>query len=75
MKNIKINQKDKILIAIDILRGTLRNINGQREERQMYKDYLNRHKRYAKIVCENLCDDYPEYAEFLTKNFQKIADG
>ncbi len=64
---VKLNQKDKILIAIDILRGTLRNINGQREERQMYKDYLNRHKRYAKIVCENLCDDYPEYAEFLTK--------
>ena len=61
----KLNQRDHILIAIDVLRST-------RERDQydagIYEEYLRTHLRYAKIVCEKIKDRYPEYGEYLSRN-------
>ncbi|MDE7231328.1 MAG: leucine-rich repeat domain-containing protein [Oscillospiraceae bacterium] len=57
-----LRQKQLILIAIDVLRGT----PGQFANRtEMYSEYLKRHLNYAHKVCEKIKPEYPEYAEFL----------
>ncbi len=59
---IRISRRQLILIAIDVLRSTDRQFtNGTKA----YSDYLRRHIRFAKTVCEKLKTGYPEYAEFL----------
>lgn len=63
-ETIRLSQRDKILIAIDILRGDM--IPGRVEERTMYENYLIGHRRYAEIVCRNAYSDHPEYGDFLT---------
>lgn len=58
----RITQRDRILIAIDVLRST-------REQYQsdtgIYKEYLRTHLRYAKIVCEKIGDKFPEYKRYI----------
>lgn len=61
---IKLNQRKKILIAIDVLRSTQRSCDS---DTKMYSDYLRTHKRYAAIVCERIKADYPEYGEYFYK--------
>ncbi len=62
----QLHQKEKILLAIDILRST--------EElfpnREIYACYLRNHFRYAEIVCKALPEKWHEYAEFL-RNFHQ----
>ena len=70
-ETIRLNQRDKILIAIDILRGD--EIPGRGENRTLYKKYLNGHRRYAGMVCRNIYSDYPEYGDFIA-DFFKVAD-
>ena len=66
-ETIRLNQRDKILIAIDILRGD--EIPGRGENRALYENYLNGHRRYAKIVCRDIYSDYPEYGDFIAEYF------
>lgn len=57
-----ITNRQLIPIAIAVLRSTPELFtNGTKA----YSDYLRRHLRYAKTVCEKLQTSYPEYAEFL----------
>lgn len=73
---VKLNQRDKILIAIDVLRGSdLSHIScGIRktynENRDLYRNYLKGHLRYAKKICKEIHYDYPEYSNYLSE-FQK----
>ena len=67
-ETIRLNQRDKILIAIDILRGD--EIPGRGENRALYENYLNGHRRYAKIVCRDIYSDYPEYGDFIMGYFK-----
>lgn len=58
----ELSQRDRILIAIDVLRST----GGQRKAApDIYTEYLRAHFRYAKIVCEKIRDKYPEYGEYF----------
>lgn len=58
----ELSQRDRILIAIDVLRST----GGQRKAApEIYTEYLRTHLRYAKIVCKKIKDKYPEYGEYL----------
>ena len=66
-ETIHLSQRDKILIAIDILRGD--EIPGRGEKRALYESYLNGHRRYAKMVCWNVYADYPEYGDFISEYF------
>ena len=62
----QIHERHLIPIAIDVLRGTPYQFqNGTK----MYSDYLRRHLKYARKLCEKLKPKYPEYAEFL-KDFK-----
>ena len=58
----KLSQRDRILIAIDVMRST----RGQWSDTGIYEEYLRTHLRYAKILCEKIGDKYPEYGKFLT---------
>lgn len=61
-KRLEIRQRELIPLAIDVLRGTPEQFpNGTK----LYSDYLRRHLKYARKVCEKLKPGYPEYAEFL----------
>ena len=66
---IPLKRKDKILIAIDILRSTRLDYRYKNktccEEREMYEKYLREHIHCAERVCNKIYDRYPEYAEFL----------
>lgn len=68
-KTIPLKRKDKILIAIDILRSTRLDYRYKnktfREERKMYEKYLREHIHCAERVCNKIYDRYPEYAGFL----------
>jgi len=66
-ETVRLNQRDKILIAIDILRGD--EIPGRNEKRTLYENYLNGHRRYAQIVCRDIYSDYPEYGDFIATYF------
>ncbi len=57
----QVHQRHLIPIAIDVLRSTPAQFEGGTE---FYSDYLRRHIKYARKLCEKLTD-YPEYAEFL----------
>lgn len=57
----QVHQRHLIPIAIDVLRSTPEQFTGGTD---FYSDYLRRHIRYARKLCEKLTD-YPEYAEFL----------
>lgn len=62
----QIHERHLIPIAIDVLRSTPYQFpNGTK----MYSDYLRRHLKYARKICEKLKPKYPEYAEFL-ENFK-----
>lgn len=65
---VRVSQRAKILIAIDILRG--KKIPYRQEERTMYSDYLKGHRRYATKVCNEITSKYPEYAKFLLKFYE-----
>ncbi len=60
----KLNQRDRILIAIDVLRSTRER---DQSDAGIYEEYLRTHLRYAKIVCEKIKDRYPEYGEYLSR--------
>lgn len=66
-KPVRLSQKSKILIAIDVLRST----ESLFENREMYVKYLQTHKRYAKIVCQRLPEKWQEYKDFL-KAFYEV---
>lgn len=62
----EIHERHLIPVAIDVLRSTPYQFqNGTK----MYSDYLRRHLKYARKLCEKLKPKYPEYAEFL-ENFK-----
>ena len=59
---LKLNQRSKIFIAIDVLRSS---VSHNDIDTKIYKDYLRTHKRYAEIICYKVADVYPEYGEYL----------
>ena len=59
---LKLNQRSKIFIAIDVLRSS---VSPNDIDTKIYKDYLRTHKRYAEIICYKVADVYPEYGEYL----------
>lgn len=61
-----LRQREKILIAIDVLRSTQRECD---TDTSIYDEYLRQHFRYAKIVCYRIKDKFPDYFEFLQKYF------
>ena len=61
-KHYELRQRELIPLAIDVLRSTTEQFpNGTK----LYSDYLHRHLKYARKVCEKLKPKYPEYEEFL----------
>ncbi len=76
---IPLKRKDKILIAIDILRSTRLTYSykskGCQEERDMYEKYLRNNIHCAERVCNKVYDKYPEYAEFLMRFTEQIKCG
>ena len=66
-KPVRLSQKSKILIAVDVLRST----ESLFENREMYAKYLQTHKRYAEIVCQKLPEKWQEYKDFL-KSFYEV---
>lgn len=61
----RLSQRDRILIAIDVLRSTHENYKASYD---IYTEYLRTHRRYAEIICEKIKDRYPEYGEYLSRN-------
>lgn len=57
-----LNQRQKILLALDVLRSSP---EAYGFETKMYSDYLRTHRRYAAIVCGRLAGSYPEYGRAL----------
>lgn len=57
----QVHERHLIPIAIDVLRSTPEQFEGGTE---FYSDYLRRHIRYARKLCQKMTD-YPEYYEFL----------
>lgn len=62
IQKIRISNKKKVLIAIDVLRSTQLE---HEKSTAMYRDFLEKHKKYALDVCESVKDNYPDYAETL----------
>ena len=62
-KHMRLSHRDKILIAIDVLRSSPELYPDGTEK---YSQFLKRHIDYAKKMCGKLCD-HPEYLEFLGK--------
>ncbi|MDE6030933.1 MAG: leucine-rich repeat domain-containing protein [Oscillospiraceae bacterium] len=58
----ELSQRDRILMAIDILRSTPEQYKAAPN---IYTEYLRTHLRYAKIACEKIKYKYPEYGEYL----------
>lgn len=56
------NTRQKILIAIDVLRS-VDYLYG--DDREVYKKYLSNHSRYAKLVCAELPEKYSDYSKAL----------
>lgn len=61
-EKIRVSNKAKVLIAIDVLRST--HLNHEKST-EMYSNFLMNHQKYARDVCESIQDKYPDYAEFL----------
>lgn len=59
---LRVSNKVKVLIAIDVLRSTHL---AHEKSTDMYRDFLMNHQKYAHDVCESIKDDYPDYAETL----------
>lgn len=68
-KPVRLSQKSKILIAVDVLRST----ETLFENRELYVKYLQTHKRYAKAVCEKLPEKWQEYKNFLKAFYEEAA--
>lgn len=62
----ELTQRDRILMAIDVLRSTHENYKASYG---IYTEYLRTHRRYAEIVCEKIKDRYPEYGEYLSRHY------
>lgn len=61
-EKIRVSNKAKVLIAIDVLRSThLEHEKGT----EMYSDFLLKHMRFAQNYCNSIKNDFPNYAEFL----------
>ena len=67
-KPVRLSQKSKILLAIDVLRST----ESLFENREIYVKYLQTHNRYARIVCERLPEKWQEYKDFLELFYETI---
>ncbi len=61
-QKIRISNKTKVLLAIDVLRSTHL---AHEKSTDMYSDFLMKHQKYAHDVCESIKDKYPDYAETL----------
>lgn len=59
---IRVSNKIKVLLAIDVLRST--HLSHEKST-EMYSDFLMNHLKYARDVCESIEDEYPDYAEAL----------
>lgn len=57
-----LNQRQKILLALDVLRSSSELYDN---DTKIYSDYLRTHRRYAAIVCGRLAGSYPEYSRAL----------
>lgn len=66
-KPYELSQKEKILLAADVLRSPKYLFKNW----DMYVEYLKTHKRYALIVCSKLPDKWKEYKDFLEKFYRK----
>lgn len=62
----ELTQRDRILMAIDVLRSTHENYKASYD---IYTEYLRTHRRYAEIVCKKIKDRYPEYGEYLSRHY------
>lgn len=63
-KHIQLSQKNKIMLAVDVLRSSEELF----PDRDIYKHYLYTHRRYAMIICDRFVDRLSVYGDFL-KNF------
>ncbi len=61
-RRIRISNKAKVLIAIDVLRSTQLS---HEKSTEIYSNFLMNHQKYAHDVCELIKDKYPDYAETL----------
>ena len=61
-QRIRVSNKTKVLLAIDVLRST--HLKHEKST-EMYIDFLMNHQKYAHDVCESIEDEYPDYAETL----------
>lgn len=59
---IRVSNKVKVLLAIDVLRST--HLDHEKGT-EMYSDFLMNHQKYARDLCESIEDEYPDYAETL----------
>lgn len=61
----KLTQRDRILMAIDVLRSIPESDSASPD---IYAEYLRTHRRYAEIVGKKIKDRYPEYGEYLSRH-------
>ncbi|MDE6788454.1 MAG: leucine-rich repeat domain-containing protein [Ruminococcus sp.] len=61
-QKIRVGNRKKVLIAIDVLRST--HLEHEKST-EMYSNFLMNHQKYAHDVCESIEDEYPDYAETL----------
>lgn len=66
-KPLRLSQRSKILIAVDVLRSS----ESLFENREMYIKYLQSHERYAKILCQKLPEKWQEYKDFLESFYEQ----
>lgn len=59
---IRVSNKVKVLLAIDVLRST--HLYHEKDT-EMYSNFLMNHQKYARDLCESIKDEYPDYAETL----------
>lgn len=62
MTRLRLTQRQLILTAIDVLRSSPALYEGGTSD---YSDYLRRHIKYARTLCERISPRYPKYKQFL----------
>ncbi len=61
-QKIRVSNRKKVLIAIDVLRST--HLSHEKST-EIYSDFLLKHMRFAQNYCNSIKDSFPDYAEFL----------
>ena len=51
------NQRTRIVLAVDVMRST----PSLFPDREMYRKFLNNHRKYVRIICDGLPEDYSAF--------------